>query len=193
MTDVALRWITDEARADAVVTAEDLLADDGLQSAVLLSLMCDRRADDNDVLPPGETERRGWWADQFSGIEGDRIGSKLWLLKRERRTRQTLLRARQYSLDSLQWMIDDKIVARIECQTGYSTVAKLTNANVGIKEYALVIVVKLFKLTGGSDLFSYTLSLEGGNGNTEDFGDSTYIATDPDTVLATDGGDLFII
>lgn len=72
----------------------DLVAENTLRTAVILSLFLDRRADDDDVLPNGSNDRRGWWADTVApmteyGIggglaSGDRIGSRLWLLSREK-------------------------------------------------------------------------------------------------------------
>ena len=59
--------------------ARTLRAERGLRSAVLISLFTDRRAEPGDV-PEGE-DPRGWWADVL-GEEGDRIGSRLWLIDR---------------------------------------------------------------------------------------------------------------
>jgi phage gp46-like protein len=59
-------------------------------------------------------DRRGWWADEFAAVEGDRIGSRLWLLDRSKRTNETVLRAKQYVREALAWMLEDKVVASID-------------------------------------------------------------------------------
>jgi phage gp46-like protein len=79
-----------------------LVMDDGLQSAVVISLFTDRRADANDLptnAPGGD--RRGWWGDSFGDVPGDRIGSRLWLLAREK------------AKEALQWLLDDGIASAV--------------------------------------------------------------------------------
>jgi phage gp46-like protein len=84
-------------------------------TAVLLSLFTDRRAETDDVPPSGDNrDRRGWWGDQFATIEGDRIGSRLWLLDRSKRINDTVLRAKEYVLEALAWMLEDRVVASID-------------------------------------------------------------------------------
>jgi len=113
--DLALTWDVDRGDADLELVDGDLGVDRGLTTAVLLSLFLDRRAEADDVPPSGDpNDRRGWWADQFAEVEGDRIGSRLWLLDRSKATRETALRAKQYVTEALQWMLDDKVVASID-------------------------------------------------------------------------------
>lgn len=119
MGDIALNWLT--TTADFTVEAADVMPDDGLETAITVSLFTDRRAELGDVLPDGETDRRGWLGDEFAEVEGDRIGSRLWLLAREKATQSTLDRARDYSLEALQWLLDDKVTDRLEVTTEYVT------------------------------------------------------------------------
>lgn len=113
MSDIALEWSATAGACDLVVENNDLKSDDGLQTAILLSLFTDRRAEPGDVLPDGETDRRGWWADALPVVTGDKFGSRLWLLSRSKRTPDVLSRAEQYAKEALQWLIDDKVAARI--------------------------------------------------------------------------------
>lgn len=111
MSDIALIW--SGQAADFELDSNDLEGDDGLETAVLLSLFTDRRAEDDDVLPGDPSERGGWWADGVPVVEGDKFGSRLWLLRRSKATQQTLDRAVEYAREALQWMLDDKVAASV--------------------------------------------------------------------------------
>lgn len=84
----------------------DLSTANELNNAVMISLFTDRRAKDDDVLPRGQTDKRGWWAD---ALDGQEIGSRLWLLYDERRLKKTLLRAEEYAKEALNWLVTDKV------------------------------------------------------------------------------------
>lgn len=120
MSDVALHWNASTFLGDFALDANDLEIDEGLQTAVFLSLFCDRRAERGDVLPFGETSRRGWWADGLL-VDGDRIGSRLWLLDREKNTPDVLPRAELYAREALQWFVDDKIAERVDVSVEFIT------------------------------------------------------------------------
>lgn len=120
MTDIRTVFIDLGTPIDYAIDALGLTEDDGLETAVVLSLFTDRRAEDDDRLPePGDTDRRGWWADAFPEIEGDRIGSRLWLLNREKQTQDVANRAREYAEEALAWLVDDGIASRIEVEAAF--------------------------------------------------------------------------
>ena len=73
--------------------------------AVVISLFTWRRAADDDALD--DEERYGWWGDTFPTVADDRIGSRLWLLRRVKLTRQTQMDAEFYAREALQWLLDD--------------------------------------------------------------------------------------
>lgn len=113
--DLALTWSNATGTADLSKIDDDLASDLGLLTAMILSLFTDRRAEDDDVPPSGDPgDRRGWWGDEFLEIEGDKYGSRLWLLDRSTLSTETLLRAREYVLEALAWMIEDKVVETID-------------------------------------------------------------------------------
>ncbi len=95
-----------------------LLNDETLRTAVLISLMTDRRASDDDALPdfptPGDIrpDRRGWCGDALAE-DSSLIGSRLWLLWREKQTEETRRRAVAYCREALQWLIDDGIASAV--------------------------------------------------------------------------------
>lgn len=84
---------------------------DELSQAVLISLFSWRKSEEDDGIKA--PNRQGWWGDTYAAVAGDRIGSRLWLLQREKVLPLTLQRAEAYAKEALQWMIDDRLVERI--------------------------------------------------------------------------------
>lgn len=112
MSDLALIW--ESTSADLAIEANDLGTDDGMETAVLLSLFLDRQAEPGDELPMGETDRRGWWADAVPVVEGDEIGSRLWLLARAKDTATVRVRAEGYAREALEWLVEDRVAERVD-------------------------------------------------------------------------------
>ncbi|AXF74873.1 phage GP46 family protein [Erwinia tracheiphila] len=110
MTDIALIWQTNGA--DIAVGNADILLDDSLSTAVIISLFTDRRALDSDELPAGpDTDKRGWWGDAFQSRQ---MGSRLWLLSREKQMASVLIRARTYACEALAWLVDDGHIRHVD-------------------------------------------------------------------------------
>ena len=119
MTDLKTIFVSEEMLGDLALENADLATDDGLRTAVLLSLFSDARAKADDPLPGDPEDRRGWWGDAFppavdgAGLEGDRFGSRLWLLKREKIVPSVLARAKTYAEDSLAWLVQARIASGV--------------------------------------------------------------------------------
>jgi len=97
--------------------AQGLKGRNELYSAVIISLFTDRRANNDDTLPTGETCQRGWWGD---ALDSERpIGSRLWLLSKAKSFNETLSLARQYTEEALQWLIDKGVVKSLDVTTEY--------------------------------------------------------------------------
>jgi phage gp46-like protein len=92
------------------MSADALHAD--LTRAVIISLYTWRRAATDD--PVDDEERFGWWGDSYPAIADDRIGSRLWLLRRVKLTAQTQRDAEFYAREALQWLLDDGQVIGLE-------------------------------------------------------------------------------
>jgi phage gp46-like protein len=116
MADIKTFFLGFDQGADYAVDSLGLVEDEGLQTAVILSLFTDRRAEADDVIPDGTTDRRGWWADAYPAVDGDRIGSRLWLLSREKQLNSVVNKAREYAQEALAWMIEDGIAASVDIQ-----------------------------------------------------------------------------
>lgn len=115
--DIRTVFIDMDRGIDLALDQFALATDDGLETAVVLSLFSDARAHDDDVLPHGQTDRRGWWADAYPAADGDRFGSRLWLLRASKQLQESLTDARQYAEESLAWLVEDGAARKVEVET----------------------------------------------------------------------------
>lgn len=116
MSDIAL--VIKDNCFDLNIKNGDLEADDGLETAVAISLFTDRRVNDEE-LPALETRKRGFWGDMFPEVDQDKIGSRLWTIAREKQTTETLRRAEDFSREALNWLIEDGVADSIEVAASY--------------------------------------------------------------------------
>ncbi len=120
---------------DLALDGADLLTDAGLDTAVILSLFCDARADAAEVAPGADP--RGWWADALATPAAS-TGSRLWLLRREKQVPEVASRAQEYAHQALVWLVDDGIASRVDVH------ASFPDAD------ALVIAVTIFRPSSGT-------------------------------------------
>jgi len=97
----------------------DLKADAGLETAVLISLFSDQRITEEE-LPQKESDRKGWWGDLLTEVEGDQIGSKLWLLDRSKISDDVLADFEAYAQNALQWMVEDGVAKTVSVTSDFS-------------------------------------------------------------------------
>lgn len=122
MTDIRAVFIGDRMISDYLLDAGALAAEPGLETAIVISLFTDRRANPDDALPAEATDRRGWWGDATPPIVNGRpvadarIGSRLWLLSREKQMPIVVARAKEYCREALAWMIEDGVCERIDIE-----------------------------------------------------------------------------
>jgi phage gp46-like protein len=116
--DIKIKFKKADLNFDLVFANNDLATDAGLESAVIVSLFSDRRISD-DELPPGQTDKKGWWGDAVDPTQNDLTGSKLWLLAREKQTEEVLQRAQEYAEQALQWLLDDGVASVVKVSTSY--------------------------------------------------------------------------
>lgn len=87
----------------------------GLESALLMSLFSEVRADKSEVGDPAR--QRGWWGNLLNPIQNYQIGSKLWLLEQSRVNYDTQNRALDYAEDGFKWLVEDGIADSITVDT----------------------------------------------------------------------------
>lgn len=142
-----------ERGADFRLRGRDLLGDDSLYTAVLVSLFTDARATSTDELPPEmqqENDLRGFWGDAVMD-DTPSLGSKLWLLHREKQMPVVLRRAEQYATEALQWLLRD----------GLATAVVVTASVPKPERLGLAVCITLPSLPGAparTEAWNFTLS-----------------------------------
>ena len=88
--------------------AGDIATEDSFDTALVVSLLTDRRADPSEVPEP--QRRRGWIGDEDADVP---MGSKIWLFEQSRRTRTNLNRLEDAARRALTWLVDRGYATRI--------------------------------------------------------------------------------
>lgn len=102
----------------------DILTADAFDTALFMSLFCERRATASEV--PAVQLRRGWIGNE-SDQDGFEIGSKLWLHEQSRITKTLIQEIVSATTNALQWLIDDNLA------TSVNVSARLQNNNIIIE------------------------------------------------------------
>lgn len=140
MSDIKTVWDAEHLVGDFVYNHGSLETGDDLATAILLSLFTDRRAKPDDEIPDGSDDPRGWWGDENEDVP---IGSRLWLLSREKQTQETLNRANTYVAESLQWLIDDCVILKLEKNIQWAGRGKLS------------IIIRVYKPDGSNSTYKH--------------------------------------
>lgn len=114
--DAALVW--KDEYFDISLDKQDIVRDDGIRTAVVISLFTDKRVLSDEVTEQ-DPDQRGWWGDMFTDVDQDQIGSRLWLLQRAKQTNETLARAKEYAEEALAWLIEDGVAASVDVAVEY--------------------------------------------------------------------------
>jgi phage gp46-like protein len=114
VSDLRLTWQPTRGAAALSLEANDLATEEGLETAVFLSLFLDRQAEPGDVLPDETGDKRGWWGDSFPVVPGDKMGSRLWLLARSKQQPEVALRAEEYAREALTWLLEDRVSDKVD-------------------------------------------------------------------------------
>lgn len=101
-------FYTDLSMASAQFERED-----GLETAILLSLFTDARAADGTA---------GWWGNRLptpGAAQGWQRGSLLHTLNREKATAETLRKAKEFIEAALAWLIEDGVASSVIVETAW--------------------------------------------------------------------------
>ncbi len=117
----------------------DIETDDFFDTSILYSLFGEKRASQDEVV---DAQRRRGWIGNGEDFEN---GSKIWLLRQARLTRETLNRIEDEAKKSLQWLVDDDFAVSID--EAVATVSKgRVLLTITIRRSRDVIIRKSFEL-----------------------------------------------
>ena len=134
--DAALN--TDSGYYDISIDADgDIATKDSFDTALLMSLFCERRALPSEVAVTHH--RRGW-----IGNDDFEIGSKLWLYEQARITRDTINGVNTAAKNGLQWLVDDNLIESINVST--SVVNNSISINAEIKRFNSAVEYRYYDL-----------------------------------------------
>lgn len=102
----------DEGIFDLVLDGDDFAIEEGVETALIVSLFSDRRAASDEVSDP--LKRRGWIGNQVAEVPGDNFGSGLWLYDQSRLDPQSANGLRLEAMQALEWMIDEGLATDVE-------------------------------------------------------------------------------
>jgi len=141
--DIHLECNTEKGFFDLELTenGEDLLGAVNLRTSIGISIFTDRRTDDNDTIP----NAGGWAGDAIRPEDEDLLGSKIWLLHREKTLDSNLSRAKQFITEALDWLLTDNVVSDLQVNVTYLSKPK------GVMQ----IITDVTRLTGLNESFSY--------------------------------------
>ena len=104
--DSSGNWDIDFANGDFELT-------NGLDTAIYMSVFCEKRASASQVSDP--TSRRGHFTNDFNAVDGYEIGSLLWLYTTQAKNTESNLKLIEGDVyEGLKWMIEDEIISKIE-------------------------------------------------------------------------------
>lgn len=107
---------------DLLISNDDLVTDDGLGTAVYISLFTDRRLPDTEKTAG---DRRGFWADGLDPDDPEPWGSLLWTLENKRIDTTFFQRAPEICRAALAWMITDEIAQKIDVTVTRAALEKI--------------------------------------------------------------------
>lgn len=97
---------------DAVT--QPLKSKEGLEHAVLQSLLNWGKAKVNDGIEDGQ-DKQGWWGNEFK----PHVNCRDWTLARAKQTPDTLTKVIRFTEQSLAWLIADKIAKKIDIAASF--------------------------------------------------------------------------
>jgi phage gp46-like protein len=129
----------------------DIKSSDTFDTAIVVSLFTDRRADASEILQP--ENRRGWIGDESTpGIE---IGSKLWLYNQSRLTQTTLNGMIDAARSALRWFVTEGL---LESLTSAGSIVDSDEIQllVSLKRFNSEVEPKLFTLWNTTGIRSFS-------------------------------------
>lgn len=114
---------------DLTALIEGIQTDQGLEHAVLQSLLNHAKAKANDPIHDDQ-DHQGWWANEF--VEG--VGCRDWTLSRSKHTPETLQRAKLHTEIAIQWLIEQGYATEITVSTHFEGEKLIRNIQIQLND-----------------------------------------------------------
>ncbi len=99
-----------------------------LRTAILMSIFCEKRAD--DFLVENIENRRGHYSNQFNQVDDYEVGSFYWLFTEQEKIAENSRDDLQDTInEGLQWLVDDGYLSQIECNIDIANNKYVININ----------------------------------------------------------------
>ncbi|MDI9407681.1 MAG: phage GP46 family protein [Candidatus Pacebacteria bacterium] len=103
---------------DLAIINGDLAVDDGIATAIVLSLFSDRRASPAELMAFARgsivsDDPRGWPLETVAGETPRRFGSRIWLLTRDKQTDETRRAVIDAAAEALAWLKSERLVKAV--------------------------------------------------------------------------------
>ena len=126
ITDMAHTFDNDSLTGDLDFTEAGLFATEtSLKTAILHSIFSKARISEAERELYGVDELGGWLGSELTGVEGDNYGSKRWVLQRAKATEHTKRLFEQFTLECLNWLIEDGHAVSIEYESEWGESGQL--------------------------------------------------------------------
>ncbi len=99
---------------------------DSLESKICMLLFTDAQCE-NYELPAQEPSKKGFWANPFDKTN---MGSKLWLIKRAKKTKNILNDINSYCMQALEPLKQDSIVSNFEINSHFENNSVIVNIDI---------------------------------------------------------------
>lgn len=109
---------------DLTVSNSVLDTVDGLETAIIISLLTDARAPSSSVQTP--SRRRGWVGNIVNADSGRQLGSRLWTFYQSRLTDAVLNDIVVAAQESLNWMVEDGLAKSVAASVLRNDVRSVT-------------------------------------------------------------------
>ncbi|UQN43748.1 phage GP46 family protein [Agarivorans sp. B2Z047] len=108
---MTIKLIYHASGGDIDLDSAGVMQEDGWFTMVFIMLFSDRRATEGDEIPDRSGDRRGWPGDSFFPYP---IGSRLWLLSREKIVPRLQFEAEDYAREALEPLLIENMASAVE-------------------------------------------------------------------------------
>ena len=109
------------------IGVNDVETVEGFETAIIVSIFTNARADESEISDP--LRRGGWWGNVLNPSEYE-LGSRNWMLEREKMTNRVTRDFQRYTTRCLNWLLQQQIINALN--VGVKPDIKTQQYNIGV-------------------------------------------------------------